>query len=518
MIEKLIKLLKFKKVSYIFIFLIGVISSLSLPPYNYFYINFFTLGSLFFFLIKNNELSKKDYFLYGWLFGFGYFLSSLYWISISLTFDSDFKFLIPISIILIPSFLALFISIPVFLLSFFLKLSHLCLVLIFSILLASFEFIRGFILTGFPWNLFVYSFSDNLPFIQMLSVFGTYGLNLICISFFLIPSIFLLNKNRFELIISSILLVFFLSLFLIGNIRLKEENIVNRLNEIPLIKIISSKVEINRFYEPGNEENIINQLVSLSNPEKDIPTLFIWPEGVITSTHLKDILRYRDLFKKFSDNHLILFGINDIVLEDESKIYNSLAIVDNQLNLKSLYYKNNLVPFGEFLPLENILSKFGFKNITNKYQSFSDGKKRDIIYTKLNNFNLSILPLICYEIIYSGELSDKNNFDLIVNISEDGWFGKSIGPHQHFAHSVFRAIEEGKTILRSSNNGISAMISPKGKTLKIHKSTYSGVLKIDYFEKLREMTVFSSYGRNNIFFYLVAIYIILIFFLKRIGR
>ncbi len=512
------KLLKFKKASYIFIFLIGAITSLSLPPYNYFFINFFTLGFLFFFLIKNIELSKKDYFLYGWLFGFGYFLSSLYWISISLTFDPDFKFLIPISLVLIPSFLALFISIPVFLLSFFRKLSNLCLVLIFSLFLAIFEFIRGFILTGFPWNLFVYSFSDNLSFIQTLSVIGTYGLNLICISFFLIPSVLLFNKSRFELIVSFILLIFFLSLFLIGNFRLKEENIINRLSGFTLIKIISSKVDINRFYDPGKEEDIINQLVTLSDPKKDVPTLFIWPEGVITSTYLKDISQYKHLFKKFNDKHLILFGINDIVLEDESRIYNSLALVDNELKLKSLYYKNNLVPFGEFLPLENIFNKIEFKNITNKYQSFSKGKNRNIIYTENNNFNLSILPLICYEIIYSGELSDKNNFDLIVNISEDGWFGKSIGPHQHFSHSVFRAIEEGKTILRSSNNGISAVISPKGKILKINKSTYSGVLTIDNFEKLREMTVFSSYGRNNIFFYLVVIYITLIFFLKRIGR
>ena len=514
----MIKLLKHKKISFLIIFLLGSISSLGLPPYNFFYINFFTLSFLLIFLIKNKNFSKRNYFLYGWLFGFGYFVSSLYWISISLTFDSQLKALIPISLILIPSFLALFIALPVFLLSYFLKLNNLILILIFSLLLAFFEFFRGFVLTGFPWNLFIYSFSENLSFIQMLSVFGTYGLNLLCINFFLLPSILFLNKNKSGLITSTILFIIFLSFFLIGNSRLKDSNIISSFDEGALIKTISSKVEINRFYSFDNEEDIINQLIGLSNPKKDVPTIFIWPEGVITSTYLSDISKYKDLFKVFSDKHLIIIGINDLVSDKENKIHNSLVLFDNQLNFKSLYYKNKLVPFGEFLPLESLLSKIGFRSVAYNYQSFSRGSDRDIIKIKNNGFNLNILPLICYEIIYSGKLTKTNNFNLIINISEDGWFGKSIGPSQHFTHSIFRAIEEGKSVIRSSNNGISAIIGPKGKVIKIHESTEGGVLITKKLEKLNKLTIFSSYGRNNIFFYLVVIYISLIFFLKRTGR
>ena len=509
------KLFNNKKIVYLIIFILGGLSSFSLPPYNFFFINFFTLSFFFIILIKNKDLNKNYYFFYGWLFGFSYFLFSLYWIAISLTFDTGLIILIPISIIIIPSFLSLFFAIPVYLLSFFLKFKNLTLVLIFSLILGIFEFIRGHILTGFPWNLFVYSFSNSTSYIQMTSFLGTYGLNLVTITFFFIPAIIFIKKTKSELILSLIFFSIFLSFFLIGEMRLNDKNKIFKAQKDFQIKTIFSKVDIKRFYDSSKEMEIIDEMIKISNPEKEIPTLFIWPEGILTSSYLKDIDKYKTSFKKFSKKHLILLGINDLNEDDNLKIYNSLVIVDNELNIKALYYKNKLVPFGEFLPIENVLSKIGLRSIKNNYQSFSKGDRRDIININNNYLELNILPLICYEVIYSGNLSENNNYDLIINISEDGWFGKSVGPHQHFAHSVFRAIEEGKSIIRSSNNGISAIIDPKGNILKIDKSTSSGALSEYGFEKLSEMTVFSSYGRNNIFFYLVLFYITLIFFLKR---
>ncbi len=512
------KLFNNKKIIYFIVFILGSLSSFSLPPYNWFLINFFTLSFFFILLVQNKNLDKKNYFFYGWLFGFGYFLFSLYWIAISLTFDTSLKILIPVSIIIIPSFLSLFFAIPAYLLSFFFKFKNLALILIFSLILGVFEFIRGHIFTGFPWNLFLYSLSNNISYIQMTSFIGTYGLNLVTTTFFFIPAILFLKKTKFELILSFVFFSILLSFFLIGELRINDHNRILKTQKHIQIKIISSNIEIKRFYDSSKEVEIIDEMIKISNPEKEIPTLFIWPEGTLTSTYLNDIDKYKTFFKKFSEKHLILLGINDLNEDDNLKIYNSLAILDNELNIKALYRKNDLVPFGEFLPFENALNKIGLRSITNNYQSFSKGDRRDIININNDDFKLNILPLICYEVIYSGKLSEINNYDLIINISEDGWFGKSIGPHQHFTHSVFRAIEEGKSIIRSSNNGISAIINPKGKIIKINKSTSSGVLSEYGFEKLSEMTVFSTYGRNNIFFYLVLIYITLIFFLKRQGR
>ena len=134
---------------------------------------------------------------------------------------------------------------------------------------------------------------------------------------------------------------------------------------------------------------------------------------------------------------------------------------------------------------------------------------------KEEGFDLEILPLICYEIIYSGNISQNSKFDYIINVSEDGWFGNSIGPHQHFAHSVFRAIESGKYILRSANNGIAAIIDPTGNVENKIELGQSGYIDFDNKKVLSE-TVFSKYG-NKMFLFIILLYIFLIFSFNRIS-
>ena len=509
-------LIKKNHLNSLYIIFLGTISSFSLPPYNYFFINFITFTLFFIFIIKKKELLKKkfSYFKYGWFFGFGYFFSSLYWIAISLTFDESFKILIPISLILIPSFLAIFYGLVLYIFSFFLKNKNISLVFIFSVIFGVIEFIRGNILTGFPWNLFAFSFSQNLKFIQILSVIGTYGFNMICITFFLTPAIFILRKSRNEIFVCLFIILISVSFFTFGTLQLNNKDLISSQSNEYIIKIISPTIDINRFYESNKEEEITNDLIKLSKPNSKIPTLFIWPEGTLTSINLKDIKKYKNLFiESFSEKHLIVLGINDEVYSDGYlRVYNSLAVVDRNLDLKNLYYKNNLVPFGEFLPLENYLSKLGLRSITHGYQSFSKGKKRKVIKLRNQFLSFNFLPLICYEIIYSGKLTKNKDFDFIINISEDGWFGNSIGPQQHFSHSIFRAIEEGKNIFRSTNNGISAHINSKGQILKKTESTKGGVIKVTNYNKQKQ-TLFSKNG-NKIFFYLLIIYISFIFFIN----
>jgi len=284
------------------------------------------------------------------------------------------------------------------------------------------------------------------------------------------------------------------------------------------IKIISPNFLI-ADYSIQSEISQLERLIKISDPDRDKKTLFIWPEGIFYKSYLEDIEKYKELFSnKFSDNHLIILGINNFDYADDSinqKYFNSLVVLNNKLEILSLYNKINLVPFGEFLPLESILSKFGLKKITQGYSSFSPGDERKTINLDNTLNKKLILPLICYEIIYSGKIKNKNQFpDLLVNISEDAWFGNSIGPYQHFSKAIYRSIEEGIFIGRSANRGISAFIDPNGRVLKSLNTGESGNIELN-FPHFNQSTFFSNYG-NKIFFLLILLYILLILFLKKI--
>ena len=251
-----------KYLEFLFLFILGALTSLSLPPYNYLLINFITIG-LFFIYIFRKKLSnnKKNSFLYGWFFGIGYFLTNLYWISISLTFDENFSFLIPVTLILIPSFLGIFYGLATyffFIINIKKPISNLFL---FSLLFGLTEFLRGNIFTGFPWNLIAFSFSENLEILQILSFIGTYGFNILCISFFASPAIFILRENKKEIFICIVYLLSPIFLFSFGsnNIELfKSSNIVK--NDY-VIRVIGSNIDLDRFYGNSDTIEVINDLV-----------------------------------------------------------------------------------------------------------------------------------------------------------------------------------------------------------------------------------------------------------------
>jgi apolipoprotein N-acyltransferase len=502
---------------------LGGLTVLSFSPFHLTFINFFSFPILLFIVLYVKEKTQSKYrkkktnryfFYLGCAFGFGFFLFGNYWIAISLTHEEMFKGLIPFALILIPLFLSFFFGLTVLIVGNFAE-RKLSFILLFSLIFSIFEFLRGNLLTGFPWNLVSYTWSWSIETIQILSLIGTYSLSLISITFFCIPFIFFKKttiEKKFLFILPFCLI--FITNYIYGIIKLSGDSY--KFEEKINIKIISPNFSI-VDYNTKSEESQIKRIIKISDPQKDQKTLFIWPEGLFSESYLKDIKKYQSLFEeKFSENHLIALGINNVLNSNDTKnkYFNSLVVLNYKLDSLFLYNKVNLVPFGEFLPFENLLTKFGLKKITQGYNSFSSGDNRSVMNLGIKFNNKSILPLICYEIIYSGKIKKSTQTpDLLINISEDAWFGRSIGPDQHFTKAIYRSIEEGIFIARSANKGISAFIDPNGKILKSLNARESGNIELN-FPHFFKPTFFSNYG-NKIFYLIIFLYMFLILIFRK---
>ena len=436
-------------------FFLGFLTVLSFQPYNLTFINFLILPIFFGLTVYINKklrstFRKKTYrknlFIFGFLFGFGFYLSGVSWIANSLTFDENFKILIPFALILIPLFLSLFVGLSTLIVGPFLNYNYSS-ILIFSAALAFSDFLRAKLFTGFPWNLWAYSVSWSPEFLQTLNFLGLFAFNLIVITIFILPAIFFFKfgiiKN-FIIILSIIISI--IGLYIYGSYEINKNKIfLKTINKKINVKIISPNFELEYGLSPIQIEEKLKKLIRYSEPINNKKTIFVWPEGVFSGYSYNEILIFKDLItKNFSDNHHIIFGVNK--LDNKTGLfYNSLILVDNELNVIQQYNKQKLVPFGEFLPFDGLLNKFGLKKITEGHGSFVKGNKKNNIYID----QASILPLICYEVIFTSIIQQgSRDTNVIINISEDAWFGNTIGPNQHYAKSIFRAIENGTFLIR----------------------------------------------------------------------
>ena len=496
-------------------FILGSASIISFQPFKITLINFVILPLIFFFIVYINKKSKiiyrkkpykKNFFLFGLLFGFGFYLSGISWIAHSLTFDDNFKILIPFAIIIIPLFLSFFMAITVLIIGPYLKF-NLSSLFIFSGAIAFSDYLRSKILTGFPWNMWAYSTSWISEFIQISNIIGLNAYNLIIVTLFTSPIIIFYKSGAIKKIIYILLIIFsILNLFLYGNFEInKNNNQLEKIDKKIFVKVVSPNFDLKYGLNEKEIQQRFKKLIKYSEPEKNKKTLFIWPEGVFSGYSFDEILIHKKLISEnFSDNHKIIFGVNK--LDPKSgNYYNSMLVVNNDFEIIQSYNKQKLVPFGEFLPFENFLNSFGLKKITEGHGSFLKGEKNNNLLIN----DLNILPLICYEVIFT-QFIQKSNDDtnLIVNISEDGWFGNSIGPDQHFAKSPLRAVESNTFLLRSANKGVSAIIDNKGNVIKQLNRNEAGNIEFDV------PLIKSNKIKNDLIFFVLLFTYLSIFFIN----
>lgn len=458
----------FKDKKYLKLFIFGAMSSLAFAPFYLFVIFFFSLYYLL------NELksfhSLKQSFYTGWWFGFGYFVGNCYWYCHSLLLEPlKHAWLIPFAISIIPAYLACYIGFTTFCTYFVINRyvikNKFFITIIFSFSWVFFEYLRGIVFTGFPWNLVCYCLGFSSLLIQSVSLWGCYIFSFFLLTIF--TCFWVLRDKRYKMYsLYYIVLILFIILF--GFIRLKNAE----------VNFSTYKVRIVQPNTPLKEEYIfspkerLNNLINKSLENIGNIKYIIWPESALPDY----ILTYQNngmpdyIGEKLGDKILITGGLR--VDEQKNKIYNSVFVIDNGKVL-DYYDKYNLVPFGEFIPFRKMLP---FINTIASGMDLSKTETRRKIIKIDDNFPI-FSPNICYESIFSSSIN--KNADLIINFTNDFWFGNTSGPYQHFDALKFRVLENSIPAIRVANSGISAVIDKYGRVVKKTKLGESAILDVE---------------------------------------
>lgn len=477
--------------------LAGVLAGFSLPPYELFLLLFLALPVLVWSLDGLADAPAASRGLHwrgamqGWYFGFGYFLSSLYWMANAFYVDADvFGWIAPFAILGLSAFLALFPALSTGIARRFWSGGY-SRVVVLAICFTVVEWLRGHILTGFPWNTMGQSVVFSDAFMQLAALFGMYGM-----TFFVIlltgalaafdPRSLHERPAGAAATWRAPQAVFLALLVCLGAGVLR----ISQANHTPVEGVVLRLVQPNILqaekWLPAKRTSILGTYLRMSfadiEPQGDAPyTHLIWPESALPF-NLDREPEVRQILARHMPNgaHIILGATRAELFTQENgerawRYFNSLRVLNDQGHFVATYDKSHLVPFGEYLPefLRPLLKAVGLPQIAG-HGLFTKGP---------GNVSLKIegapafSPLICYEIIFPGKAVDGDDRpEWIVTVTNDGWFGLSAGPYQHFAQARFRAIEEGLPVIRAANTGVSGIINAQGEVLRTIKLGVTGVI------------------------------------------
>ena len=431
----------------------------------------------------------KKTFISGWFLGFGWFSFGLYWIgSAFLVADTYHKVLMPIAVIILPAILAVFWGFACVLSKLLSKKNHSSIFLTI-IFLTLFEYLRAKVFTGFPWLMPSIILSSNVFLIQIFSFIGSFTANLFVFSLSVLPFIFISYSRRKYIIFSSLFIPITI-LLVLSVIRFYNKDIQKIDNQ--LITLVQPNIEQKDKWRPETRNISLKKLIQLSKQNvsefKDINRIIIWPETSFEGSIPNEMNFLSNISKKIlTDPKAVL--VVGLLRVETNKLFNSLVFVNSKGDIINKYDKIHLVPFGEYIPFRS-----KFITIANflSTKDFTSGSIEPNF--KLKGFG-EILTLICYEILFTDEVTARlsKNTNLLINITNDAWFGKTVGPYQHLALAKIKAVELGIPLARVANTGISALISPYGKEITSIPLYESGVKTVSLVSPL-EYTIYRKYG------------------------
>jgi apolipoprotein N-acyltransferase len=410
--------------------------------------------------------------LTGWWFGLGYFVPGLYWIGYAFLVDAPtFAWLMPFAILGLPAYLALFTALGFALARLFWTRGASRVIALAASLTIS-EWLRGHALTGFPWNTLGYALSEPLVLAQTASLIGLWGLTFLAVAIFASPAVLIdgTSRGRKPWIAPVLALAVLLAMTVFGAIRLSRQSTVLLVNT--RLRIMQPNLQQDAKFNYAAKAEVMKKYLTLSDrasgPQstgvRDV-NILIWPESAFPFFLTREADAMAEIADLLPKGTILVTGsVRAPDLPPGMRItraYNSVYVIDHDGSVLSVYDKLHLVPFGEFLPFQDWMEKIGFEQLTRVQGGFIPGTRRHSM--ELPNAP-KMLPLICYEAIFPGNVVDRNDRPgWIVNLTNDGWFGISTGPYQHLQQARLRAIEQGLPLVRAANTGISAVIDPLGR-------------------------------------------------------
>lgn len=421
----------------------------------------------------------------GWFWGFGYFVAGLWWLGAAFLVEADqFAWALPFGVLGLPALLAFFTAFG-FVLARLPWLPDGSRIFALAFGLTVSEILRGHLFTGFPWNNLGMALGQNLWLMQSASLIGLYGLCFLAIAICASPAlIFTGRTNRERWALPGMATTVLLSMAAFGFWRIPSEPMATVENV--RLRIMQPNLPQDAKFNPHNRDAIMRRYLTLSaSTGRDGQTAadathIIWPESAFPFLLHRDPASLAQIAGLLEPGSVLITGAArmDEPLPGEAvgKFFNAIQIIDDRGTILGSYDKVHLVPFGEYVPkfLETLIKAVGLRQFVHIPGGFEPSEKR-------RPLSIPGLPptaaTICYEAIFPGEiLPEGPRPNLILNVTNDGWFGQTAGPYQHFAQARLRAVEEGLPLVRAANTGISAVIDPYGRIVDSLPLGVEGIL------------------------------------------
>ncbi len=434
---------------------LGVFASYAMPPWGW--LAAFAFALIIFVWLLNGSQKFLSAAGIGFAFGFGFFAWGMLWVNNALMiYGGDLAILAVPFTIGIGIWGGLFIAATAGFAYFFPK--GISRILALAGMWAFMEWVRSWLLTGLPWNLTASVWEKSDAVLQIISVVGAYGLSMLTVILFASWSLLPDAKKSVRIFIAAFLMLF------IGIAGWGEWRVANASSDTVKdvkIRIVQPSVPQKLKWVKERADANLAAYLNLSTKDLDGITHIIWGETASSYPLFQDSYTRHKIARAIPDDVVLITGVARAVKNKESfRMYNSALVMTGNGNIAGGYDKSHLVPFGEYVPLRSILP---MEKITPGQTDFSPGNGAEtIIIPKAPPAGISI----CYEIIFPANVVDKENRpSWLINLTNDGWYGNSSGPYQHFFAARMRAIEEGIPVVRAANSGISGIINAYGQVV-----------------------------------------------------